>query len=124
MRRSSPQPRASQGTILTKAVLRAAEILNLKQADLAEVLGVSPATVSRMGSGRTLEPDTKEGELALLFLRVFRSLDAVIGGDKEKVRSWFWSENTHLSGIPVELIRTIEGLTRVAGYLDAVRGHL
>ncbi len=126
MRKASTAPRAAPepGSVLTKAVLRAAALLGLRQRELAAVLGSSDASVSRLSSGRTLDPHSKEGELALLFLRAFRSLDAIVGGDAEAARAWLNAENHHLAGVPAERIRTAEGLVSVVQYLDAMRGRL
>jgi hypothetical protein len=119
--RHAPEP----GEVLRKAVLRAATRLGLSQKDLGEIVGLSAASVSRLGSKQiALEPESKNGELALLFLRVYRGLDAVVGGDEEKARAWFFAKNTHVGGVPSERARTIEGLVDVAQYLDAVRGKL
>jgi hypothetical protein len=47
---------------------------------LAKVPGTSEASVSRILAGkRTLAPQGKEGGLALLLIRVYRSLDARVG---------------------------------------------
>src|SRR5215472_6082212 len=106
------QPRAA--VVLTRAVLRAAEMLGLSQKELAGVLGVSPASLSRLYKGaRWVDPKSKEGEIALLFLRVFRSLDALMGGSQEKSRGWLRSENVHLGGAPGQLIQTVPGLVHV-----------
>ena len=118
--KTAPDPAA----VLTKAVLRAADLLGLRQRDLAAILGSSDASVSRLSSGRTLDPKSKEGELALLFLRAFRSLDAMMGGDAEAARVWLNAENHHLAGVPAERMRTAEGLVHVVQYLDAMRGRL
>lgn len=112
-----------RGTVLTKAVFRASERLGLAQKDLAQVLGVSPATVSRF-SRRPLDPDSKEGELALLFLRAYRSLDTLVGGDAAKGQGWLHAPNVHLGGVPAGLLVTISGLVHVVEYLDAMRGKL
>jgi hypothetical protein len=80
--------------------------------------------VSRLHGERGLEPATKEGELALLFLRLFRSLDALVGGDDAKARAWLHADNSHVRGVPAERIRTVEGLVDVVQYLDAMRGRL
>jgi DNA-binding XRE family transcriptional regulator len=123
-----PQAAAKAATaaeeVLTKATRRAATHLGLSQKELARILGVSEATVSRLGSGKLLEPEKKEGELALLFLRVYRGLDALVGGSEEKARSWFGAANDHLGGVPRERVQTAEGLVHVAQYLDAMRGKL
>jgi hypothetical protein len=120
---TADQPRAA--VVLTRAVLRAAEMLGLSQKELAGVLGVSPASLSRLYKGaRWVDPKSKEGEIAVLFLRVFRSLDALMGGSQEKSRQWLHSENTHLGGAPARLIETVPGLVHVLEYLDAMRGNL
>jgi hypothetical protein len=116
----APEP----GPVLAKAVLSAAARLGLRNRHLAVVIGSSEASVSRLQHGRGLDPDTKEGELALLFLRLYRSLDALVGGDDDKAREWLHSENAHVSGVPAERIRTVEGLVDVVQYLDAMRGRL
>jgi hypothetical protein len=119
-RADTPDP----AQVLAKAVMNAAAELGLRHKQLAEIIGTSEASVSRLRIGRNLDPDTKEGELALLFLRLFRSLDALVGGDDEKARAWLQAENDHLGGIPAERIRTVEGLVDVIQYLDAMRGRL
>jgi hypothetical protein len=120
--RAASRPDAA--TVLTKAVLSAASRLELRNRQLAEVIGSSEASVSRLSAGRTLEPSSKEGELALLFLRLYRSLDALVGGEDEKARAWLNAANDHLGGVPAERIRTAEGLVDVVHYLDAMRGRL
>jgi antitoxin Xre/MbcA/ParS-like protein len=110
--------------VLAKALLSAAGRLGLRNRQLAAVIGSSEASVSRLHHGRGLDPDSKEGELALLFLRLYRSLDALVGGDDDKARRWLNSENTHLGGIPADRIRAVEGLVDVVQYLDAMRGRL
>lgn len=116
--------RPDAAAVLTKALLRAADRLALRQRDLAAILGSSEASVSRLNQERRLDPASKEGELALLFLRAFRSLDALVGGDTAAAREWLHADNTHVGGIPAERIRTVEGLVDVVRYLDAMRGTL
>ena len=67
---------------------------------------------------------TKEGELALLFLRVFRSLDALVGGNAAHAKAWLRAENRHVGGVPLRRMKKIEGLVDVAEYLDAMRGTI
>ena len=119
-----PSAGADPQVVLTKATLAAAERLGVRNRQLAAIIGTSEASVSRLSSGRTLDPESKEGELALMFLRVYRSLDALVGGDDIKSRAWLHAANDHVGGVPAERIRTVEGLVDVVQYLDAMRGRL
>jgi uncharacterized protein (DUF2384 family) len=112
----------AQAAVLSKAVARAAERMGISKALLARVLGVSPATVTRLFAGNyLLDPSRKEWEFGLLFVRAFRSLDSIVGAD-ETARQWLSSENRGLNGRPIDLIGQTEGLVRVVQYLDASRG--
>jgi len=113
-----------RSVVLTKATMRVAEQLDLGQGALAKVLGISAPTVSRMFKGKWLisQKDGKTWELAVMLVRVFRSLGAMVGGNEEHVKEWFHADNAHLGGVPATLASTIEGLTDVARYLDAMRG--
>ena len=119
---SNVAPKPDPSSVLTKAVARAAERLNISRALLAKILGVSPPTVTRLYSGDyKLDERRKEWEFALLFVRVFRSLDSIVGNE-QTARQWLNSDNRGLNGRPVDLIRQTEGLVRVVHYLDASRG--
>ena len=116
--------RPAPAAVTAKALLRAGALLGMPRAGLARILGVSEPTISRVARGaRTIDPAVKEGQLALLFLRGFRSLDALFGGNHEQSRAWFHSFNHHLAGTPAELVQTPQGLVHVVDYLDAMRGH-
>ncbi len=110
--------------VVAKAALNAAERLGLTNRHLAAVIGLSEATVSRMHRGRGVDPDSKEGELSLLFVRVYRALDALMGGNDAQSRGWLHARNDHVGGVPAERIRSVEGLVDVIQYLDAMRGRL
>jgi len=108
--------------VLTKAVARAAERLGISRAALARILGVSPATVTRLFCGEyKLDERRKEWEFALLFVRLFRSLDSIVG-DEQSARRWLGSDNRALNARPIDLLHQTEGLVRVVQYLDASRG--
>src|SRR5437764_1236967 len=116
---------AQAAQVLGKALVRAAGALGLSQADVAGVLGTSKASISRTWAGeRGLDPASAEGRHALLFVRLFRSLDALVGGGAEKARLWLHARNHHLGAVPARLIATTQGLVHVADYLDAMRGKL
>lgn len=113
---------ASDAAIVTKATLRAAEKLSLRNKALARIIGVSESTVSRLRQGsQALEPTQKPFELAVLFVRLYRSLDAMVGGDDSVAAAWLANDNTALAGKPLDLIQTVAGLGHVIQYLDARR---
>jgi Protein of unknown function (DUF2384) len=118
---TAPTP-ASDSALVTKAVTRAADKLRINNKTLAGVIGVSEATVSRMRNGKhTLEVGGKPFELAVLLVRLYRSLDALIGGDDVAASAWLSNTNTALGTAPIELIQSVPGLMNVIQYLDARR---
>ena len=121
----SPTPVPDRGAVLTKALLRASDRLGLSARHLSQVIGVSEASVSRMKRGDfALEYATKPFELAALLVRVFRSLDAIAGGDEQVIQGWMGADNSALNGVPGDKIKTIAGLGHVIAYLDARRAVL
>ena len=124
MARPVVDQRVAPEVVLAKAVLNAATRLDLRQRELAAVLGASEASVSRLQRGREIDPASKEGELALLFLRAYRSLDTLVGGDDDRARAWVKAPNDHLGGVPAERMTTVHGLVDVVQYLDSLRGRL
>ena len=124
MSRSATQlkEQPEKGQVVTKALLRAADAMGLTAKRLAGVIGASEPTVSRMKAGGfVLSPDSKPYELAVLLIRLFRSLDAIMGGDSRALRQWLANPNIVLGGKPIDKLQTISGLTDVLAYLDARR---
>ena len=118
---AQPDPR-SDGALVTKASLRAAERLGLSNKELARILGLSESTVSRMSSGAyALSPEQKPYELALLFVRLYRSLDSIVGGDQAVAKAWLRAGNSALGDAPLTRVMSIAGLTETIAYLDARR---
>lgn len=110
--------------VVTAAALKAADALQINKATLARILGLSPASVSRLAAGGELRPGTKSYELALLLLRLYRSLDSIMGGDRVLAREWLASDNRAVGGRPIDRIATIMGLTEVAAHVDAFRARV
>ena len=124
-RTSRPREAVDAATVLSRATVRAARFLAVAQTDLAAVIGVSGATLSRLANGqKQLQPGSKPWQLAALFVRLFRSLDAIVGSDDAAARAWLRSDNTALGGVPLVLIRDPAGLVRTVDYLDAARARI
>lgn len=111
----------AEGTVLTRATIRAAERLGLSQKALGAIIGVSESVVSRMRNGAYVLERGKSFELAALFVRLYRSLDAIVGGDETTARAWLRNENVALRAVPLERIQKVHGLVDVIQYLDSRR---
>jgi len=116
----------SEAEIVTTAVLRAADLLQINGAQLAEIIGVSEATVSRMrGGGMVLDASKpKQYEAALHFIRLFRSLEGICDGDLAYAVSWLKTPNRYLNDAPANLIRSFSGLISTVDHIDAFRAKV
>lgn len=125
MPRPSPRPSetpGAAGAVVAKAALRAAEHLGIADGLLARIIGLSPPTVSRMRRGAyALEAGQKPFELAVLFVRLYRSLDAIVGGEDRVAGAWIKNPNTALGARPIDLMQSVAGLVHVIDYLDSRR---
>ncbi|MDP4765582.1 MAG: DUF2384 domain-containing protein [Pseudomonadales bacterium] len=117
-------PKPEPATVLAKAVLNAAAQLGLKQAELAAVLGLHRTAISRLKQNGSLDPASKQGELALLLIRLARALYALTGGDKDWLLHFMRTPNKVTGGIPAQQIETIQGLMLVLQFVDAMRGKV
>jgi hypothetical protein len=111
----------SDGELVLQAVLRAADELELSRAALARVLGKDRSTLNR---AKGIDPASKTGELALLLIRLYRSLSVLVGNDRPQLRHWFHTANRHTGGVPAEQVQRTEGLVEVVQYLDAMRAPI
>jgi hypothetical protein len=91
----------------------------LSQADLGCVIGKDRTSVTR-----GVDPNSKPGELALILIRCYRDLYALVGGQADDIRHWMHTDNLHTGGVPAEQVKTVQGLVRVLQYLDAIRGKV
>ncbi len=111
--------------VLSRALGRAAGLLGLTGKSLSRTIGASESTVSRLlREDRVISATSKEGELAALVIRLYRSLDALVGNDEAQRLAWMSSYNRALNGIPSELIQRPQGLVNTVDYLDAMRAPI
>ena len=114
--------KANQNRVLAKALSSICSELKFSQASLSQVLGLSEASVSRLMAGKDAPAlPAKSKELALLFVRVFESLDAIFDNQAAE-REWFTSYNKGLVGVPSKLVLSAQGMVNVLGYLEFYRG--
>ena len=106
--------------VLGRAATRAAERLGLSAAELARVIGRDRSSISRRG----IDPNSKAGELALMLIRIYRSLAVLVDDEPAQLRHWMSTRNHHTGGVPAEQIHRVEGLVMVTEYLDAIRARI
>ncbi|MEQ6436234.1 XRE family transcriptional regulator [Comamonas sp. w2-DMI] len=118
-----PKTKPSADVVLSKATLNAAAHLGLNNAELAKVLGISEPSVSRLAAGnRLIDPQSREGQTALILIRIFRALDLMVGGDTSARNAWMTSHNRAIGGVPKAAIQTMHGLVHTVDYLDGMKG--
>ena len=110
--------------VLAKAIVNASTQLGLKQSEIAAALGMHRTAFSRVKTKLSLDPQSKQGELALIVVRIARALFALTGGDEVWIKRFMHSQNKVTGGIPAKQISTIEGLMTVLRFVDAIRGKV
>ena len=110
--------------VLCKALFNACDQLTLKQEEIAKIIGSNRTSISRLKTKGSLDPESKQGELALILLRIARALFALSGGDPAWIKHFMRSRNKLTGGVPAEQLQTVQGLIRVMTYLDAIRGKV
>jgi hypothetical protein len=122
---AAPVASGVKSAALSKATIRAAQKLGLKNRTLAGVIGLSEPTISRMSKNEyVLSPGNKAFELSALFVRLYRSLDAIVGGDEQIAKAWLTNQNSALRDAPINLIQNVGGLVNVVQYLDSRRARI
>lgn len=118
------KPQPSAGYVLAVALNNLKDILHLSNEDICQIIGVHRNTLSRSLKNKEINAQSKEGELSLLLIRVYRSLFALNGGNIEAMKHWLKTNSRHIQGIPLDTMKTVLGLSRVVNYLDAIRGKI
>jgi transcriptional regulator with XRE-family HTH domain len=106
--------------VLAKSAIRAADKLGISQKKLAVILGVSETTISWI-KNRSCAFERSSGktfEFAVLFVRAYLLLDAIVGGDEAVARAWLNNRNEALQERPIDLLKSVRGLVSVVQYLN------
>jgi hypothetical protein len=117
---------AERARVLTQAVKEVAHRLELKSAELGNVIGTSQPTASRLVNGKYLLAEgSKEWELSAHLVRLYRSLSSMVDGDDNLARTWLRSPNRSFGErLPAEAIKRVDGLLHACEYLDAHRARV
>jgi uncharacterized protein (DUF2384 family) len=115
----------TDAALVTHAFIEAGRELGMTLGQLAKVIGVSESAMKNYSRGSADISSPKDQELSLGFIRVYRALFAVLGGNREQMQHWMHTPNRHLNQqTPAALATTYQGLAELNVYLDAMRGRL
>ncbi len=114
------ESKENKAFVLGEAVLNAGAKLGLSPEEVGRITGRNRTTIVRNG----IDPSTKNGQLALLLVRVYRGLYVLVGGRDDDMKHWMHTRINSLQGIPCEIINDVSGLVRVVQYIDAMRGKV
>ncbi len=81
---------------------------------------IAPQSVLK--HSQSLDPASKQGEIALLIVRIVRALFVLTGGDKEWIKHFMHTHNNITGNVPAKQIQSIQGLMTVVQFVDAIRG--
>ena len=111
--------------LVTRALLEAGRELGMTLGQLARIIGVSESTMKNCSRGTGLISSPKDLELSLGFIRLYRALFAILGGNSEQMQHWMQTPNRHFNGqSPAVQAENYQGLAELNVYLDAMRGRL
>jgi hypothetical protein len=102
--------------LLSKAFLNAGKRLSFTTPELSHIVDCDISQVN------FINPESKAGIRALYFIRAYKKLYSVLGGDEEEMKLWMKGENTGTGGIPAQQVQEedIAGLVQVMEYLEAM----
>lgn len=107
--------------VLAKAFFNTGKQFNFTQTQLATILGTSEPTINKLGTELGIDPASKQGEIALLFINLFSALYDLTGGDSDWIQHFLKSKNRVTGGVPMEQIETVRGLVSVLQFVEAIR---
>ena len=109
-----------QKKVLAKAFFNTGEQLKLTQSQISSILGVSELQVMTIKVHMEIEPMSKQGELALLFIRLFNKLYKISGGDLDWIQHFLNSKNRMTGGVPIKQIESTNGLVSVLQFVESI----
>lgn len=117
----SGAPEVTGSRALSPAVGEAARRLRVSASDLGTIVDVSPSIAAwLLGGEDCLHESTKQWELSVLFVELYRSLFSLNGGDDHLAQGWLHSPNQGLGGSrPIDLVKRGDGLIYLCGYVGA-----
>lgn len=107
--------------VLAKALLNAGDQLGLSQTELAGVMGLHRTAISRLKRRPLLDPESKQGELAVMIINIHQALHALTDGNAQWMQHFMRSPNSLTGETPVYQIQKVAGLLNVQHCVEALQ---
>lgn len=106
--------------ILAKALLRASAELGLTREQLASAIGTDSDGIAQISDQMHLDSQSPSGQLAVLVIRLARSMRAQCNGDENWIHNFMRTPNSMIGAVPCEAVTTEDGLRRVVYWLETI----
>ncbi|TCB75660.1 hypothetical protein [Acinetobacter sp. ANC 4177] len=105
---------------LTKAVINAAEILDVSDDEFFKILKIKKSSIVQLDNLNYFNPISLDEEIAILFLSIFNLLHKLSGGDVDMMCYFMRSFNYLTGDIPIKQIESSAGLVKVYNVLGNI----
>ena len=107
--------------VLTKASWKAAELLGLKPEQFVRILHLECLDMNLSEATLMFDPNSKQGEIALILIRIYKALYHLNGGDIKWMHHFLNSPNLLTGGIPIEQLESMSGLLSVLNTVESLQ---
>jgi|GEM_PF-812108 len=118
-----PSKQINDDQLVADSLAQAAKFMEITHVELANMMGISASAFSR-AIQKGFTPQSLKGQVALMVIRIYRSLSALSGRNHEFMTHFLRTKNKYFDQTPLQTMATLEGLVVVNQYLDAMRGKV
>lgn len=112
-----------QSGVVAKALTNVIDEFSLSPESASQILGIDLNMITKQSIEQCLK-DSDSLELALMLIKIYRSLYAIVGGSQSAMTHWLTTDNRDFHGhSPLEQMRCQNGLTEVARYLETMKNQ-
>ena len=110
----------SEAVKLTKEFFEATNSMGLSNREVGEILGVSEATISRAKKRDSYFTQTHHHQWVIAELLIKARLELTrIYDHPRKEKHWFTTYNHELRAIPINILKSMEGLLEIVRHLES-----
>lgn len=111
----------NRSRLLAKTSWKAAQQLGLKPEQFVRILHLECVDMVLSDSSLMLDPNSKQGEIALILIRIYKALYHLNGGDIKWMHHFLNSPNLLTGEIPIEQLESMSGLLSVLNTVESLQ---